>query len=343
MSDEIDSLSDVNVSSLAGPETLKVLENEALDERARMQALIDSGGSLNIRGIPAEALPSFRQRLVEFHQSSLIYRRMYERYDVDVREMTIAGVGVEIFTPKGGVEKNASDRVLINVHGGSFLGGERSMSRLESIPISVLSGTKVISIDYRMAPEYTFPAASDDVLAVYRDLLQTYSHNNIGIYGSSAGAVLTAQSLARFQSEGLPRPAAAAMLGAGAYYWMEGDTGCFGLIGRALNGNADDQLKLENNLYFKGVDFDNAMAFPGKSPEILSKFPPTLLVSSTRDFALSSVVQTHTELIKQDVEAELYVWEGLHHCFYCNPDYPESSHVYDVIIRFFNRSLEAVS
>jgi alpha/beta hydrolase fold len=62
--------------------------------------------------------------------------------------------------------------VLINLHGGGFLEGSRSVSHMESIPITAVAKIKVISVDYRQAPEYRFPAATQDVVAVYRQLLK---------------------------------------------------------------------------------------------------------------------------------------------------------------------------
>src|SRR6185312_14600393 len=92
----------------------------------------------------------------------------------------------------------------------------------ESIPIASIGKIKVISIDYRMAPEYTFPAASDDVVAVYRQLLKTYKPKNMGLYGCSAGGLLTAESISRFQKESLPLPAAIGMFCSGASYYQDG-------------------------------------------------------------------------------------------------------------------------
>jgi acetyl esterase/lipase len=78
---------------------------------------------------------------------------------------------------------------------------------------------KVISIDYRQAPEHKFPAASEDVAKVYQELLKTFKAENIGIYGCSAGGFLTAQSVAWFQAHNLPAPGAIGIFCAGALSW----------------------------------------------------------------------------------------------------------------------------
>jgi epsilon-lactone hydrolase len=95
---------------------------------------------------------------------------------------------------------------LINLHEGGFVFGGRWGGQIESIPIAAVGKFKVMSVDYRMAPEHRFPAASGDVAAVYRELLNTYQPKNIGIYGCSACGLLTAQAVAWLQKEGLPPP-----------------------------------------------------------------------------------------------------------------------------------------
>ena len=73
---------------------------------------------------------------------------------------------------------------------------------------------------------------------------------------------------------------------------------------------------------------------------MMSQFPPSLLVSGSRDFLLSDVLATHRQLTNLGVEADLHVWEGLGHAtFAFNPRLPESDEVHQVIVRFFNKHL----
>src|SRR3981081_3512398 len=120
----------------------------------------------------------------------------------------MANVGTDIVTPAGGVSAANRGRVLINLHGGAFLWGAHSGALVESIPVASLGKLKVISVDYRQGPEATFPAASEDVAAVYTALLKRHKPQNIGIYGCSAGGILTAQSVAWIAAHGLPKPGA---------------------------------------------------------------------------------------------------------------------------------------
>jgi acetyl esterase/lipase len=91
--------------------------------------------------------------------------------------------------------------------------------------------------------------------------------------------------------------------------------------------------------YFAGVSITDPLAAPASSPEVLAKFPPTLIVTGTRAFELSSAVHTHALLVKAGAEADLHVWEGMFHGFFYNVDVPESRDCYDVIVKFFDRHL----
>ena len=87
------------------------------------------------------------------------------------------------------IPPDKANRVLINVHGGGFVVDSGSLT--ETIPLANLTRTKVVAVLYRLAPEHPFPAAVDDTVAVYKELLKTYRPKNIGLYGTSAGAILT--------------------------------------------------------------------------------------------------------------------------------------------------------
>jgi acetyl esterase/lipase len=262
-------------------------------------------------------------------------------YPVESKPDTIGGVYTDAITPADGVAPRNKHRVLINLHGGGFLFGARITGALESIPVAAIGKIKVITVDYRQGPENKFPAASEDVAAVYRALLKQYAPRDIGIYGCSAGGMLTAESIAWFEKEKLPMPGAIGIFCASAGGWTGGDSG---VLGPALDGNQPGALTgphptVTNVPYFSDANFDDPLVAPIRSASVLAKFPPTLIISATRDFALSSAVHTQAELTKLGVDAELHVWEGLDHSFFTNPAIPESREVWDVVVKFFDRKL----
>jgi len=270
-----------------------------------------------------------------FYRSE-IYQQVRSRYAVSIRQERLGGVFVEVFTPAQGIAPNNEKRVLINLHGGGFLEGSRSVSHLESIPIAVVGGIKVISVDYRQAPEAKFPAASADVTAVYRALLESYVPANIGIYGCSAGGLLTAETVAWLQNEHLPLPGAIGMFCMGATYTGTGDSA---LIARAIEGAPADEFA-QYFAYFEGANPRNPLVYPAFSDKVLQNFPPSLLITATRDHALSSVVYTHSRLSALGRESDLHVFEGLGHAFFYDPALTESREVYALVSRFFDRHLK---
>jgi acetyl esterase/lipase len=258
--------------------------------------------------------------------------RQRELFPVDREDTTIGGVHAYVYTPKGGVPETNRDRVLIDLHGGGFSGCWPACAELESMPIASLGRIKVVSLDYRQAPQHRHPAASEDVAAAYRELLKTYRAENIGIYGCSAGGMLAGMSVAWFQQQGLPRPGAVGLLCAGAANVggaaFGGDASSRRAAGRGSRGGPGGAVSME---YFAGTD-------PGSAQHrelgpVLACFHPVDRDGNPSE--LSNAVYTHAELVKAGVDADLHVWEGMFHGFFYNPDVPESRDCFDVIVRFF--------
>jgi len=124
-------------------------------------------------------------------------------YPVNLTNETMAGVPVRVMTPLSGM---VTDRVLINLHGGGFDSDSGSLT--ESIPMANLTHIKVIAVLYRLAPEHPYPAAVEDAVAVYKEVLKKYRPEHIGVYGTSAGAILTSELAVRLKQLKLPLPGA---------------------------------------------------------------------------------------------------------------------------------------
>jgi monoterpene epsilon-lactone hydrolase len=286
----------------------------------------------------AEDIKGYRAKQDEIMNRFL--KPMYARYPVNIEHQTIAGLYTDVVTPKEGVSAKNRDCVLLNVHGGGFVSGARTAGLVESIPVASVEKINVIAIDYRMGPEYKFPAASEDVAAVYKEVLKQYRPQQIGLYGCSAGGMLTAMSVAWFQKERLPNPAAVGVLCASIGNIVGGDAT---YITGPLNGMSAPMPSQRERSggpgYLSEVDPNDPLAYPINSPSLVAKFPPTLLVTSTRAMEFSTAINSHNALVRNGVEAELHVWDGLPHAFWYNSELPESREVYDVIAKFFDRHL----
>jgi monoterpene epsilon-lactone hydrolase len=276
------------------------------------------------------------RKLWDEHETRPALERARTLFPVTIEATTLGGIRADIVTPAEGVSSENRGRILINLHGGGFIAGAHLRALLEAVPIASVARIKVATLDYRLAPEHIFPAASEDIAAAYGALLGSYEPKNIGIYGCSAGGTLSAEAVAWFQKEKLPRPGAIAMICSNAARYGGGDSMT---IGRALGIAVPQPQKMR--WYFDGTDAKDPLVSPSASPATLSQFPPTLLISASRDFFLSHTTHFHLQLLKAGVEAQLCVWDGLWHGFVWAPELPESREVFELVAKFFARHLGA--
>jgi acetyl esterase/lipase len=267
--------------------------------------------------------------------------KLRERYPVRISHERWNGVPVTLVQPGRESSAVSPKRLLIELHPGGFvMGSADTMGLMEAIPVAAMTGVTVASVDYRQGPEHKFPAASEDVAAVYREALKRYEPQQIGLFGCSAGGVLTGEALAWFAQERLPMPAAAGMFCAAGDAQYGGDSR---YVQSAINDTAMPDAKgrqeIMEDLYYAGADYRDPLVSPVFSDAVLAQFPPTLLITGTRAAELSSVVYTHSRLVDLGREADLHVWDGVGHGFFMNVDLPESQQALRVIARFFRRHL----
>lgn len=266
---------------------------------------------------------------------------MRQRYPANMTEESIGGVRVRVFTPK---DKPADrKRVLINLHGGAFSICWEACSILESQPIASVGGFKVISVNYRMAPEHRHPAGVEDAAAVYRELLKTYKPQQIGIYGCSAGGVLTAQAAAWFPRNGLPQAGAIGIFGAGGVRFGVGDSAYLaGYVEGSFPPPAKAGEPPRPDLsfgYFNDADLRDPIVSPALHLDVLAKFPPSLIITGTRAMDMSPAVYTNSQLLKAGVRSTLIVGEAAGHCYVYFPQFPEAQDAYTQIVRHFRENL----
>ena len=258
------------------------------------------------------------------------------RYPVKMSSDTIGGVPVRVFTPVDAIPPEKADRVLINLHGGGFT--TDSGSRTESIPICNLTKTKVIAVLYRLAPEHPFPAAVDDSIAVYKELMRTYKPNKIAIYGASAGGILTAEVGAKIKALGLPMPGALGIFTGSGDFSVYGDSqAIYSVVGLSgpLSVPQDDRQFISP--YVGKTDPKDPILSPLYSD--LLGMPPTLFLTSTRDMMLSGTTILHRAFLRAGADAQLLVYEGLPHGFWYEAGLPESQEADRMIAHFFDTKL----
>jgi epsilon-lactone hydrolase len=255
-------------------------------------------------------------------------------YPVNVVDDTIAGVPVHIVTPLANMDPG---RVLINLHGGGFNSDSGSLT--ESIPIANLTKMKVVAVLYRLAPEHPFPVGLDDCVAVYKELLKTYKPAHIAVYGTSAGAILTAEMAADLKKLGLPEPGALGVFSGMGDFSRDGDSwAMYALDG--LSGHLDPPkpAPAHDPEYAGTTDPRDPVLSPLFSD--LSNMPPTLFITSGRDILLSGTSILHRAFLRAGNDnAQLIVFEGLPHAFWNNAALPESKEAYDDMAHWFVQHL----
>jgi monoterpene epsilon-lactone hydrolase len=252
-------------------------------------------------------------------------------FPVKVEETTTAGVRTDIITPLDTPAANR-DRVLINLHGGGF--NSDSGSLIEGVPIANLAKIKVVSVYYRLAPENPFPAAVDDVVAVYKELLKTYKPKKIGIFGTSAGATLTAEVASKLKQVKLPMPGALGMFSVHPDYSRPTDSQqIFTLGGFAGALLPRDPNKPPDDPYATSTDRKDPVLSPIFAD--LKGWPPSLLVTSTRDILLSDTSMFHLALTNAGVDSQLLVYEALPHAFWYHYELPETADTLNRMSKFF--------
>lgn len=339
-------------------------------DRAPATLVLDADGTIHADGVtvpPSSFLSeeARRQLVVRLHQGPppsaaetgvAVARAQSEKmqkaildhwlavHPSDIRSVVMNGVRTDVVVPKSGIAPENAHRVLVNLHGGGFAAGARFSGPAESVPLAARGRIKVVAVDYRLAPESIFPAASEDVENVYRKLLETYKPAEIGIYGCSAGGTLTAQAMTWFEHKHLPRPGAIGIFCSGAMpsFWFGGDSGANAAMLNAIPPQANPAAAKPGapRFYLDGIDQNDPLVTPGLFPKALAKFPPTLIVTGTRDIAMSNALVTNVRLLQAGVETQLLVLEGLGHGqFDAFAGSPEADDAYDIIWRFFGRHL----
>lgn len=270
------------------------------------------------------ALPERRAR-AEAIQREIGLPRL-KRFAVTMREDVVAGVPVRIFVPAG---EQRDGPVLLNLHGGGFIVDSGSIT--ENAAVAGLTGYRVVAVRCRLSPENPFPAAVDDALRAYRTLLAERAARRVGVYGTSAGAILAAELVARLRVERLRPPAALGFFSGTADLTANGDS-----IARFTDPAAAEAITA---LYAGRRDRADPALSPAEGS--LAGWPATLCIASGRDFLLSATADFCRRLDTADVPAKLLIYDGLPHAFWSYIDAPETDAAFAAMVRFFRTRLGA--
>lgn len=224
-------------------------------------------------------------------------------------------------------------KVVLYVHGGGYVMGSAGSHRDVTGRLSKAAGARVLSLNYRLAPEHPFPAPVDDAVAAYRWLLaQGISPGNIAVAGDSAGGGLAIATLLALRDAGEPLPAAG--IGISPWVDMEG-------TGESMTTRAavDPVVQKEGllgmaKLYLGDADPKNPLAAPLHAD--LAGLPPLLLQVGDAETLLDDSTRLAERARAAGVDVTLKVWDEMPHVWHLfAPILPEGRQAIDEIGSFF--------
>lgn len=237
-------------------------------------------------------------------------------------------------------KSKSTDTVVFLIHGGSFKVGLVDMYRRLAEKLSLmLNGAEVISVDYRLFPEYTFPCQLEDTVNVYKHLLENGTKpESIVFVGDSAGATLCLTSALYLRDNGLPLP---------------GKIVCFSLWGDATSSGASRiknayrdpfggiarRKKLEDNLDYLHRISKYAEKLDRTDPYVspcfgdFEGFPPVTLICGEAEMDESDNDTVFRKMKSVGVDVQLHKFEGMFHCFEHFSFLPESRRAYEIAIK----------
>ena len=262
---------------------------------------------------------------------------LLKEFHVTLEHKTIAGVPVFLVKPDTIAQQNRN-RLLLHVHGGGYVVFAGKAATPEAILMAHYGQIEVISVDYRMPPDFPFPAAIDDTVAVWKAVIQSHAPASIGLFGTSAGGGLTLATVLKLKELHLPLPGA---LMAGTPWTDLSETGDSYYTNEFIDnvlGTYRGSLAADARLYAGPHDLKEPLLSPIYGD--VSGFPPTILLSGTRDLFLSNTVRMHQKLLQANVRANLLVFEGQSHAQYLIvPNAPESAAAFREVASFFDQNL----
>jgi acetyl esterase/lipase len=228
--------------------------------------------------------------------------------DVTVTAAALGGVPTAEITIDG-IEPR---HVVLYFHGGVYVMGDAFLAADLASQVGRRTGAKVISVDYRLAPEDPYPAAVDDALAAYEALLHNgIAPSDIAFAGESAGGGLAVATLVNARDHGLPLPAAALVMSPYADLTLGGTT--------MESRREVDPLLSRENLQPRVMDYtagqDPAAGLISPVFADLSGLPPLIIQAGSHEVLLDDAVRLAAQATAADVEVTLDITPGVPHVF----------------------------
>jgi acetyl esterase/lipase len=263
-------------------------------------------------------------------------RQGYERFDAlqktepDVTRTHVyaGGVGAEWVS----VPQSVPERLILYLHGGSFVFRFPNIHAALAARLCRKLHARALIPDYRLAPEYPFPAAPDDCHAAYRWLLANHGDpKNIVFVGDSAGGTLALVTLHRARRAGEPMPSCAVLLSPAVDCTMQSPS-------MFDNRRQDPLIHFDNLLVIRDfyVPSPDMYTNPEVSPYFAdyTGFPPMFIQAGSNELLRDEALRAAEKAHRAGVDVKLELWPRAVHVFQAAPFLPESQAALNHIARF---------
>jgi acetyl esterase/lipase len=228
--------------------------------------------------------------------------------DVTVTAAALGGIPTAEITVDG-IEPR---HVVLYFHGGVYVIGDAFLAADLASQVGRRTGAKVISVDYRLAPEHPYPAAVDDALAAYEALLHNgTAPSDIVFAGESAGGGLAVVTMVNARDHGLPLPAGAYVMSPYADLTLAGTT--------METKREVDPLFTRELLQARVTDYtagqDASLGLISPIFADLSGLPPLIIQAGTHEVLLDDALRLARQAATADVEVTLDITPGVPHVF----------------------------
>ena len=277
------------------------------------------------------------QALTSVEQFRVWYEELMSDFKVDddivCERVGVGGVPAEwIYDPNA-----TEDRVFLYLHGGGYMIGSMRTHRAPLSRVSRVSGTRVLGLEYRLAPENPFPAAVEDSVAAYRWLLsQGLEPKKIAIGGDSCGGGLTVATLVALRYLGEPLPAAGISHSGWTDLAHTGET----MTSKAEEDPILDLEGLENFAIAYLGDRDRKTPLASPYYADLHGLPPLLVQVGSAEVLLDDSVKFAERAKAAGVDATLKVWDGMPHVWQAFASFlPEGQQAIDQCGEFIRKHM----
>ncbi|MBL8968821.1 MAG: alpha/beta hydrolase [Spirochaetaceae bacterium] len=255
---------------------------------------------------PAEGLDVARERA----ELAALARALGLRVSADREAVDSGGVPAEWVLPRSVDKAEAAGQTILFLHGGSFNSGSPAVHRPVAADVAAAARSRVLVVDYRLAPEHPYPAAPEDAMAAYRWLLaQGTRPEDIVLLGDSAGGTLVLNLLLALRDSGSPLPAGAVCLSPCTDLALTGES----WSSRAGRDVILERRKVERSveIYLRGADPSSPLVSPLYAE--LGGLPPLLVQVGSEEVLLADSERLARKARAAGVAVELEIWEGMQH------------------------------